>query len=76
MPLRWPLRRCGASPRLQTAAVRTEPARQAFLADAAVTELSSGGGGGRVTMKAVLSEEEVEPPLPERCCFIGQENTL
>lgn len=52
LPLRRPLRRCGASPLLQTAAVRTEPARQAFLADAADTELralvaAAGGLRGR-----------------------------
>lgn len=41
LPLRRPLRRCGASPRLQTAAVSTEPARQAFLADAADRELGA-----------------------------------
>lgn len=37
--------------------------------------MSSGGSdGGRVTGKAVLSEEE-EAPLPEKCCFMGQEDT-
>lgn len=57
LPLSWPGRRCGARlrplpshslppTRLQTAAVRTEPARGAFLADAADTVLRGSSGGG------------------------------